>query len=205
MLVIGRLITGTSCSLISLAVPTYIAEFSSPHIRGILGTFYQIMLSIGILFAFVLGALLNSFRWIGAICAIVPCICSLLMIPNKESPLYLLSKGREEEAVNAVRYFKGKDFVGIEGELQAMKESLKESKKKIGLSHMTQSYILKPFFVSLSLMFFQQFSGIGAVTFNFNIIFKNLLPYYRQVALFVCLSSLLPAFGWSIHAINCNI
>ncbi|KAB7501270.1 Sugar transporter ERD6-like 6, partial [Armadillidium nasatum] len=106
MLVIGRLITGTSCSLISLAVPTYIAEFSSPHIRGILGTFYQIMLSIGILFAFVLGALLNSFRWIGAICAIVPCICSLLMIPNKESPLYLLSKGREEEAVNAVRYFK---------------------------------------------------------------------------------------------------
>ncbi|KAB7502368.1 Sugar transporter ERD6-like 4 [Armadillidium nasatum] len=30
MLVIGRLITGTSCSLISLAVPTYIAEFSSP-------------------------------------------------------------------------------------------------------------------------------------------------------------------------------
>ncbi|KAB7493670.1 Facilitated trehalose transporter Tret1 [Armadillidium nasatum] len=106
MLVIGRLMTGTYCSLISLAVPTYIAEFSSPHIRGILGTFYQIMFSIGIFFAYVLGALLNSFRWIAAICAIVPCICSLLMIPNKESPLYLLSKGREEDAKKVMQYFR---------------------------------------------------------------------------------------------------
>ncbi|RXG57652.1 Facilitated trehalose transporter Tret1 [Armadillidium vulgare] len=117
MLVIGRLITGTYCSLISLAVPTYIAEFSSPHIRGIL------VVSVG---------LLRS-------CAIVPCICSLLMIPNKESPLYLLSKGREEEAEKAMQYFRGKDFAGIESEIHAMKESLEESKNKVGFGHIKRS------------------------------------------------------------------
>ncbi|RXG60760.1 Solute carrier family 2, facilitated glucose transporter member 4 [Armadillidium vulgare] len=37
MLVIGRFITGIYCSLISTAVPTYVSEYSSPHIRGKLG------------------------------------------------------------------------------------------------------------------------------------------------------------------------
>ncbi|RXG62312.1 Facilitated trehalose transporter Tret1, partial [Armadillidium vulgare] len=39
MLLVGRIITGVYCSLISLAIPTYIAEFSSPQIRGTLGKF----------------------------------------------------------------------------------------------------------------------------------------------------------------------
>ncbi|KAL7644376.1 UNVERIFIED_CONTAM: hypothetical protein RMT77_005206 [Armadillidium vulgare] len=39
MLVIGRFITGIYCSLISTAVPTYTAEYSSPRIRGKLGKY----------------------------------------------------------------------------------------------------------------------------------------------------------------------
>ncbi|KAB7497330.1 hypothetical protein Anas_10011, partial [Armadillidium nasatum] len=36
MLLVGRFITGLYCSLVSLAIPTYVAEFASPHIRGTL-------------------------------------------------------------------------------------------------------------------------------------------------------------------------
>ena len=39
MLILGRLVTGLVGGSMSMIVPTYIGEFSSPHIRGTLGKF----------------------------------------------------------------------------------------------------------------------------------------------------------------------
>ncbi|RXG59940.1 Sugar transporter ERD6-like 6 [Armadillidium vulgare] len=141
MLVIGRFITGIYCSLISTAVPTYTAEYSSPHIRGKLGILFQVMVTTGIVIAYILGDCFNSFRWIAAICAILPCLCSLLMIPNKETPLYLLSKGKETEARKALLYFRGECFQDIEIELEEMKLSLEYKKQKLGFSSIRRRHV----------------------------------------------------------------
>ncbi|RXG55872.1 Sugar transporter ERD6-like 6 [Armadillidium vulgare] len=105
MLVIGRLVTGIYGSFVSLTVNTYVAEFSSAHIRGTLGVGFQLMLTVGILFAYLMGVAFTSFRWIALVCAIFPCICSILMIFGKESPLYLLSKGRDKGGRNIFKIF----------------------------------------------------------------------------------------------------
>ncbi|KAB7498627.1 Facilitated trehalose transporter Tret1, partial [Armadillidium nasatum] len=168
MLVIGRLITGIYGSFVSLTVNTYVAEFSSAHIRGTLGVGFQLMLTVGILFAYLMGVAFTNFRWIALVCAIFPCICSILMIFGKESPLYLLSKGRDKEAEISLKFFSflGNDYDGISFEMEEMRKSLEERKRnKATLKDLKKPYILKPFLISMGLMFFQQFSGINAVLF----------------------------------------
>ncbi|KAL7644086.1 UNVERIFIED_CONTAM: hypothetical protein RMT77_004909 [Armadillidium vulgare] len=174
MLLVGRIITGVYCSLISLAIPTYIAEFSSPQIRGTLGGGFQLLSFIGVLYVYCMGVPFTNFRWIAIVCAVIPCICSFLMIFCKESPYYLLSKGKDKEAEEALKFFRGEDYDGIEKELQIIRESLEESRrKKATFLDLKKSYILKPLLMSLGLMFFEQFSGINAVLFNLALIFDR--------------------------------
>ncbi|KAL7644382.1 UNVERIFIED_CONTAM: hypothetical protein RMT77_005212 [Armadillidium vulgare] len=174
MLIVGRLFSGIYCSIISLSVPTYVAEFASPHIRGTLGGGFQVMVVLGILFAYCMGPIFDSFRWIGSMCAIIPCICSISMIFVKESPSFLVSVGKENDAEEALKFFRGKNFKGIEDELSTIKRSIEESKqRKASFRDLKKNYILKPFLMSLGLMFFQQFSGINAVLFNLNTIFEE--------------------------------
>ncbi|MCL4126465.1 UNVERIFIED_CONTAM: hypothetical protein GTU68_021577 [Idotea baltica] len=174
MLLLGRILTGLCGGGISLSVNTYMGEITSPHIRGLLGTGFQLMVVTGVLFAYCMGAAFDSFRWIAAVCAIVPCIHSALMIFNKESPTYLLSKGKDAEAEESLRYFRGKHYTGIATEMSEMKEALEKSRqRKMTLSDLKAPHILKPLLMCMGLMLFQQLSGINAVLFNLGIIFKE--------------------------------
>ena len=56
-----------------------------------------------------MGAAFDNFRWIACACIIFPCLLFVGMIPNKESPNFLLSKGKETEAEKVLQYFRGKN------------------------------------------------------------------------------------------------
>ncbi|MPC82771.1 Solute carrier family 2, facilitated glucose transporter member 8 [Portunus trituberculatus] len=154
MLLVGRVLTGLCCGITSLTVPTYIGEFSSSDIRGTLanevvivwcaGSSFQLMVTLGLLYAYVLGAVVASWRLLAGLCIIPVILYAILMFFAKESPSYLLFKGKEDEAAAALQYFRD----------------------------LRKPYILKPFFISLTLMFFQQFSGVNGVLFNLTIIFS---------------------------------
>lgn len=71
------------------------------------------------------------------------------------------------------RLLLGKNYSGTWKELEMMKESLERRKQsKAKLSDLKTPYILKPFLMSLGLMFFQQFCGVNAVLFNLDLIFQ---------------------------------
>ncbi|KAB7497329.1 hypothetical protein Anas_10010, partial [Armadillidium nasatum] len=140
----------------------------------LIGGGFQLLSFIGVLYVYCMGVPFTNFRWIAIVCAVIPCICSFLMIFCKESPYYLLSKGKDKEAEAALKFFRGEDYDGIEKELQIIRESLEESRrKKATLLDLKKSYILKPLLMSLGLMFFEQFSGINAVLFNLALIFDR--------------------------------
>ena len=40
----GRAICGLACGLTSVSCPTYVAEIASPHIRGLLGSGFQVII-----------------------------------------------------------------------------------------------------------------------------------------------------------------
>ncbi|RWS20778.1 facilitated trehalose transporter Tret1-like protein [Leptotrombidium deliense] len=168
----GRFITGFAAGYMSGCVPLYVLEICPTSIRGFFGTGFQLLNTVGILLANVYG-LFVEWKSMAVICT-VPCVLMplcLLFVP--ESPVYLINKyGESIEAVNALRKMrKSKD---ISAELQDLLNQPRDKQSIIlGFDQMKQPNVYKPLLLSLALFFFQQFSGVTAITFYQGDIFRK--------------------------------
>ena len=94
-----------------------------------------------------------------------------------DSPVYLIRKGKESEAIKSLEWLRGKEYTGIEEEISNIKLSemeINDPKYRISLGQMfSDSVYLKPFALSLGLMFLQQFSGVNQVIFYLQTIFQK--------------------------------
>ncbi|XP_076055625.1 facilitated trehalose transporter Tret1-like [Oratosquilla oratoria] len=173
MLLSGRILTGLSVGISSVMVTTFVAEFSSANFRGALCSVPQLNISLGILYAFTFGAALNHWPWLAVVC-MLPTVMHLIgAFFIKESPYVLLAKGKNEEARESLHFYRGKNY-NVENEMKYINDFLDATKQKnLQLKDLKKPYILKPLLISLPLMFFQQFSGINAITFNVIFIFKE--------------------------------
>ncbi|XP_043844904.1 solute carrier family 2, facilitated glucose transporter member 8 isoform X2 [Dromiciops gliroides] len=106
MLYGGRLLTGLASGVCSLVAPVYIAEISSPEVRGLLGSCVQLMVVIGILAAYVAGLALD-WCWLAVLGCVPPFFMLLLMCFMPETPRFLLIKHKELEAVAAMKFLWG--------------------------------------------------------------------------------------------------
>lgn len=111
MIIIGRFLIGINAGLNAGLAPMYLAEISPVHLRGAVGTVYQLVITISILVSQILGLeqiLGTAEQWPLLLClTIVPAIfqiCTLPLCP--ESPKYLLlSRGKDMDAQ------RGKNFI----------------------------------------------------------------------------------------------
>lgn len=51
----ARFLAGMAIGGISVAAPMYVAELAEPKIRGTLGTFFQLQITVGLLVGYILG------------------------------------------------------------------------------------------------------------------------------------------------------
>ncbi|KAF4524399.1 hypothetical protein B566_EDAN009315 [Ephemera danica] len=172
MLIVGRFITGFCGGLFCVASPLYIAEIAETKLRGILSSFYQLLICVGVELAYVIGAYTPIF-WFSIISALIPIIFAVVFFFVPESPQYLLKKGRHEDAKNALQWFRGPKY-NTEQELEEMKFSVEESmKNKTSFAEMFQDRVSrKGIFILIGLMAMQQLSGINAVVFYSASIFE---------------------------------
>nr|XP_027220999.1 facilitated trehalose transporter Tret1-like [Penaeus vannamei] len=172
LLIAGRVLTGVCMGAVCSVAPPYIGEFASADIRGTLGSCFQVMLTTGILYAFFLGAVVGNWRIQALLCMLPPGLLLVSMYFAKESPIFLLAKGKDEEAEKSLQFFRGKNY-NIQEELKVLKESIEDAQRNsFSLKDLKQSYVLKPLLISLSLMFFQQTTGVPAVMFNLTTVFR---------------------------------
>lgn len=171
MLFIGRTITGIGLGMACLVIPLYTAEVSTKDIRGLLGSTFQLMVTIGILLSYSLGVFL-PWRWLAIASMVPPFALVIGMFFMPETPRYLLSNGQHREARHALRRLRGAN-ANVEKELAMIEGKLRSSGKSFTLSDFLDPSVYIPAILSCGLMFFQQFVGTNAVIFYTKDIFES--------------------------------
>lgn len=132
------------------------------------------LIQIGILVAYVAGIYLNwsHLAFLGSTLP-VPFLIAMVLIP--ETPRWFVSKGKQENARKALQWLRGKK-ADVEPELKGIIKTHVDAEKhasNAGIMQLLKKCNLKPLSISLGLMFFQQFSGINAVIFYAEDIFRD--------------------------------
>lgn len=172
MLYFGRLLTGMAVGACCVAAPLYTSEIAHKSIRGVLGSYFQLMVTVGIFLAYLFGKYLNPY-WFTILCASIPVIFFCVFSFQPESPVYLLKKGFYEEAKHSLLLLRG-NLYDVDEELREIESILKDrSQTMVSLSEtFRRSYVVKALIISFALMFFQQFSGINIIILYCTDIFK---------------------------------
>lgn len=172
LLMAGRFLTGMAGGTFCVAAPLYTSEIAQKDIRGTLGSYFQLMITVGVLFVYVIGDFLKP-RDVAIGCAVLPFIFGLAFVFMPESPIYNLKRGNKNKAMSSLQWLRGQNY-DITNEINDMEKEI-EDEKRNPISFM-QSWkkkaTKKAFLISFGLMFFQQFSGINAIIFFTSKIFK---------------------------------
>ncbi|CAH0557960.1 unnamed protein product [Brassicogethes aeneus] len=179
LIILGRFFIGINSGLNAGLAPMYLAEIAPMNLRGAVGTVYQLVITISILVAQILGleSLLGSENLWPTLLAmtIVPAIFQVVTLPLcPESPKYLLvTKGQDMEAQRALSWLRGTLAVNEEMDgMRAEAEALKLVPKVTVREMITNSALRIPLIIALMVMLAQQLSGINAVMFFSSKIFQ---------------------------------
>lgn len=173
MLMVGRFLLGIAGGAFCVAAPTYTGEIAQSSIRGTLGSYFQLMMVIGILLVYCIGSYVSVFV-LNLICAVIPLIFGAIFVFMPESPTYLVAVGKKEEAAKSLKWLRGSeyDFSQELADLQTQHEEDRKNKVSI-VAAFGRRATQKALFISLGLMFFQQMSGVNAVIFFTKNIFES--------------------------------
>ncbi len=165
ILILSRFIVGLAIGVVTFATPLYLSEISPEKIRGSLVSLFQLAITIGILFSYLVNAGFANiqFGWrLMLLFGVFPAlILGIGMFFMSDTPRWLISKGKDDEAK--------KVFKRIEPGIDADKEILeiknvlqnKDNDKKFEF----KKWMFAPLFLGIGLMFCQQWTGINTIIY----------------------------------------
>lgn len=186
VLIIVRIIGGIGVGITSVVAPIYISELSLPHNRGRMVSLYQFSITLGILLAFLIdwvvlnqasdsagiissepSGLLNWLfvdeLWRGMFGTEIPIalLFLLLLFLVPETPRWLVTKGRYEEAMEIMVKINGKDHAALQ---------MTEIKKTVlsetgGIKELMKPFLRIPLWIGILLPMFAHLSGIAAIMY----------------------------------------
>ncbi|XP_023938574.2 facilitated trehalose transporter Tret1 [Bicyclus anynana] len=159
MLIFGRVIMIMTDCFLFMVVPIYASEIASKDHRGSLGTLMQIFSTLGIVVTLSVGPFV-SYTTFNIVFASVIAASSLPVLLLPDSPFYLYSKGRTEEALEVLLQYRASE-VEAKQELQEYQDSA-NNVEKIDKKKLLKT---KTFLKSLALGFLL-FGGSQLVGFN---------------------------------------
>lgn len=178
LLLIVRLLLGVTIGLSITVVPVFVAESAPSAVRGGLLVAYQVAVVIGIVLGYIVGwglSFSGSWQAMLGVAAIPAAVVFLMLFRLTETPSWLLMKGREDEAVAALRSMETPDRV--DAELSSMKEalaSLPTGSAFSRLAEMFRGYLLRASLFAIGLGLFIQITGINATIYYAPKIFEQM-------------------------------
>jgi sugar porter (SP) family MFS transporter len=169
-----RILVGIGIGAAASVVPVYISEMSPPQLRGTLVTFNQLAITVGIAVSYWVDL---AFAHAGmgwppmfATAAIPGVILFLGMLASPETPRWLASKGRWNDAKRVLERMKGLD---PEHELIDIRGSLLLEQRRGGVRELFQPGLRTALMIGIGLAIFQQLVGINTVIYYAPIIFQK--------------------------------
>ncbi|XP_066248090.1 facilitated trehalose transporter Tret1-like [Euwallacea similis] len=199
MLLVGRFLTGMGAGSFCIIGPIYTSDIAEISIRKTLGTFMQLFITLGILYANIFGWILPIITFC-ILCAAVPVTFGILFVFQPESPIYLIKKNKKNEALAAYAKLRGKDYDPSVEIAEAERVANKEVELKGQFKEQLKSKSgWKSSLICFMLMFYQQFCGINAVMFYSGSIFKEASSSIKP-ELCVCIIGLIQVIATVISA-----
>lgn len=175
-LIAGRIAIGVSISLSSIATCVYIAEIAPQHKRGLLVSLNELMIVIGILFAYISNyAFANvSHGWKYMFGLVIPLgvLQAIAMYFLPPSPRFLVMKGHEEAASKVLGKLRA--ISDTTEELTVIKSSLKdEYQYSFGDLFRSKDNMRTRIMIGLTLVFFVQITGQPNILFYASTVLKS--------------------------------
>ncbi|KAL3507911.1 hypothetical protein ACH5RR_033293 [Cinchona calisaya] len=178
MLIIGRILLGCGVGFANQAVPLFLSEIAPTRIRGALNILFQLMVTIGILFANLVNygtaKIKGGWGWrlslgLAGIPAGLLTLGALFVL---DTPNSLIERGRLEEGKSVLRKIRGTD--NIQPEFEELVEASRIAKQ---VKHPFRNLLMRrnrpQLVIAVALQIFQQFTGINAIMFYAPVLFDT--------------------------------
>jgi sugar porter (SP) family MFS transporter len=161
----SRFWLGLAVGCASFVSPMYIAELVPPRIRGGVVSFNQLMITLGILAAYIVdwgfAGFSNNWRWMFALAVVPGAALAIGMYFMPFSPRWLIDNGREDEAREVLENYRFEED-DVEGEIEEIKDVAKEESS---LRELLGKGVRRMMIVGIALAVFQQIVGINTVIY----------------------------------------
>lgn len=173
VLLVARVVLGVAIGLATFTAPLYISEIADEQRRGSMISTYQLMITVGILVAFISDALLSysgAWRWMLGLVAVPGLLFLFGVFFLPDSPRWLMMRGRRDEALQVLTDLR-LDHGVARREVAEIEEQLKQKQHGwslfAGNGNFRRSVLL-----GVMLQVMQQFTGMNVVMYYAPRIFK---------------------------------
>ncbi|KAF5273112.1 hypothetical protein FQA39_LY07602 [Lamprigera yunnana] len=169
-LYISRVLSGIGEAFLYAAVPAYVGEISTPHVRGIWGNGISLFFYVGHLFVNIVGSYCDILTT-AYVCIWIPIFAALLTCFIPEAPQHYLKKGQIEKARNCLQIIRWNK--NVDEELNIIKTNVVDQKIGTCKDVFLISKNLRGVIIALLTRGFQPLSGYAAIVFYNQYIFEE--------------------------------
>ncbi len=173
-LIAARLVLGLAVGAAAFTAPLYLAEVAPENRRGAIISMYQLMITIGILLAFLSDLALTptgSWRWMLGVIAIPGALFLLGVLTLPESPRWLMMRGRVEQAREVLHHLRGSEEV-VNREIGEIAEQLRQPQRGWHLFLQNRNF-RRSVGLGVLLQVIQQLTGINVMIYYAPRIFEH--------------------------------
>jgi MFS transporter, SP family, galactose:H+ symporter len=178
VLIVLRAFLGLAIGIASFVAPLYLSEVAPQRLRGAMVSMYQLMITIGILLAFMSDTYLAEYaviggvqgghwRWMLGILVIPAIAMGLAVLTLPRSPRWLLLNGKEDEAREVLQKIRSLPEE-IEAEIRAIKHAIQadtEVPVKGFALFKSNANFRRAVYLGIGLQVIQQLTGINVIMY----------------------------------------